>query len=71
MDLLILTQQESYTVLIFPDNTLINVGFVEQTLTTVGLESSISELIKIGFMENSDFLYVKPYSSRIYFRASS
>ena len=36
--------------------TLTNVGLVEQTLTTVGLESSISELIKIGFMEKRDSL---------------
>ena len=45
----------SYTVLILPDNTLIKAGSVESARITVGLESSISEALRIGFMENNDF----------------
>ena len=55
--------------MIFPDSTLTNVGSTEQVRTTVGRESSISELIRIGFIENRESLYVKLYSSRRYLRA--
>ena len=49
------TSSKSYTVLIFPDNTLINTGLCEFMCIAVGLESSTSELYSIGFMENKDF----------------
>lgn len=54
------TSSKSYTVLIFPDKTATNVGLSENFLITVGLESSISELISIGFIEKSDFTYSNP-----------
>ena len=41
----------------------------EYSLIAVVLESSISELISIGFLENNDLLYSKPYSSNIYYLA--
>ena len=44
----------SYTVLILPDSTLMKVGDVLMTRIAVGLESSTSELFKIGFMEYRD-----------------
>ena len=44
----------SYTVLIFPDNTLINVGLSLSTLIAVGLESSTSDDFRIGFIEYND-----------------
>jgi len=41
--------------LILPDKTLMKVGLSDNARITVGLESSISEAFRIGFMENSDF----------------
>lgn len=41
----------SYTVLIFPDKTLINVGFSQNILMAVGRESSTSEDFKMGLTE--------------------
>ena len=46
----------SYTVLIFPDNTLINVGLSLSTLIAVGLESSTSDDFRIGFIEYNDLV---------------
>ena len=45
------------------------VGSVEYCFITVGLESSISEAFKIGFMEKREWEYSKPYSFFKYFFA--
>ena len=42
--------------LIFPDKTLISLGYDDNSLITVGLESSISEACNIGFIENNDLI---------------
>ena len=59
----------SYTVLILPDRTLTSVGDCVWTRLTVGRESSISDALRMGFIENSDPRYEKPYSSFSYLRA--
>ena len=51
------TSSKSYTVLIFPESTLINVGSLAYCRTTVGLESSISLAFKIGFILNKLLTY--------------
>ncbi len=63
------TSSKSYTVLILPDSTLMNVGPAQCCLITVGLELSISEAFNIGFIEYIEPTYSKSYSFLRYFLA--